>query len=52
MERTAPDVVEVLALAMARDLTAYDASYLWLAQRLGLPLVTLDQELARAAAAL
>lgn len=52
IERTAPDVVQVLALAMTSDLTAYDASYLWLARRLGLPLVTLDQTLARAAAAL
>lgn len=39
----------VLTLAVATGLTPYDASYLWLARRLGLPLVTLDQTLARAA---
>jgi predicted nucleic acid-binding protein len=33
-------------------LTGYDASYLWLAQRLDAELVTLDRPLGRAAAAL
>jgi len=33
-------------------LTGYDASYLWLAQRLNAELVTLDRDLARAAALL
>ncbi len=42
----------VLALAEHSRLTGYDASYLWLAQRLNAELVTLDRELARAAAAL
>jgi len=39
------DVVqmEVVALAERKDLTAYDASYLWLADRLGAELVTLDK---------
>jgi predicted nucleic acid-binding protein len=44
-----PDPVEVLALAVATALTPYDASYLWLARAMGVPLVTLDQRLARAA---
>lgn len=39
----------VLALAIAHRLTAYDATYLALAQERGLPLATLDQELAGAA---
>jgi predicted nucleic acid-binding protein len=47
-----PDMVQVLALAVATGLTPYDASYLWLCQTLGLPLITLDRALARAAAAL
>lgn len=44
-----PDPVQVLALAAATAVTPYDASYLWLARTMGLPLVTLDQRLARAA---
>lgn len=47
-----PDMAEVLTLAVATGLTPYDASYLWLARTLGVPLVTLDRELARAAEAL
>lgn len=42
---------EVSALAKSCRLTAYDAAYLELAQRLGLPLATLDQDLRRAAPA-
>jgi predicted nucleic acid-binding protein len=42
----------VVDLALASGLTAYDASYLWLARRLGAELVTLDRALARAAAQL
>ena len=38
----------VLALARAQRLTAYDAAYLELAIRRGLPLATLDEELRRA----
>lgn len=41
---------EVLELAEAERITAYDASYLWLARTLDLSLVTLDRGLARAAA--
>lgn len=41
----------VVALAEQTRLTAYDASYLWLARRLGAELVTLDAALARAATA-
>ncbi len=41
----------VVALAESSGLTAYDASYLWLARTLGAELVTLDRQLAAAAAA-
>lgn len=44
-----PERVEVLALAVATNLTPYDASYLWVAKTLGVRTVTLDQALARAA---
>ena len=37
------------AIAESHDLTAYDAAYLELAMRLGLPLATLDRKLATAA---
>lgn len=39
---------EVVALADRSGLTAYDASYLWLARRLNATLVTLDVELGAA----
>lgn len=39
-----------LEAAAATGLTAYDASYLWLARQLGVELVTLDRQLAKAAA--
>jgi predicted nucleic acid-binding protein len=42
----------VFIIAEQFRLTGYDASYLWLAQRLGGELVTLDRPLGRAAAAL
>jgi predicted nucleic acid-binding protein len=41
-----PDVV---TLALATGLTAYDASYLWLARQLNAPLVTLDRRLEQVA---
>jgi predicted nucleic acid-binding protein len=43
---------DILPLARERRLTTYDASYLELAMRLGLPLATKDAALARAATAL
>ena len=45
------DVDHVAALHMALDanLTTYDASYLYLAQALSIPLVTFDRQLAQAA---
>ena len=50
VEEVAVDQDEVLELAAATGLTAYDASYLWLSRRLGAELVTLDRRLARAGA--
>ena len=44
-----PDSETMLTLARAHRLTAYDASYLELALRLGAPLATLDRALAAAA---
>lgn len=46
------DHLESLSLAERFNLTAYDASYLWLARTLDAELVTLDGQLARAVAAL
>ncbi len=45
------DMQATSALAERHDLTTYDASYIELALRLGTDLVTLDRDLARAAAA-
>jgi predicted nucleic acid-binding protein len=42
------DHPRILDLAEATGLTAYDASYLWLARALGAELVTLDRKLAAA----
>src|SRR5690348_14306127 len=42
---------DTLSLARAHDLTAYDAAYLELTLRLGLPLATLDAQLKAAAQA-
>lgn len=44
------DQSDVLVLAERSGLTAYDASYLWLARRTGSELVTLDRQLEAAAA--
>lgn len=49
VEVTDPPVDAVVALALTTGLSAYDASYLWVALTLGAPLVTLDRELAKAA---
>ena len=46
-----PDETTVLMLARRHKLTVYDASYLELAMRLGVPLASLDRELCAAAAA-
>jgi predicted nucleic acid-binding protein len=42
------DPVDVFALAERLRLSAYDASYLWLARNLGVELVTLDEKLDKA----
>lgn len=47
-----PDPAAILELAEATGLTAYDASYLWLARALDAELVTLDKGLANAASRL
>jgi len=39
------DQAGVVRLGLATGLTAYDASYLWLARALRMPLVTLDKRL-------
>lgn len=51
LERGAPNESEVLRLARTHRLTVYDAAYLELAQREGLPLATLDAALTHAAKA-
>jgi predicted nucleic acid-binding protein len=53
LDRMEIDVVEVdhgeaLVLAERSSLTAYDASYLWLARKMSIELVTLDSQLASA----
>lgn len=48
-ETTARAWREILALARAEGLTTYDATYLELAIRRGLPLLTRDEALIRAA---
>lgn len=52
IELVTVDHREVVATAERTGLTAYDASYLWLARRLDAPLVTLDRQLAAAMAGL
>ena len=39
------DQGEVVRLGLSTGLTAYDATYLWLARALTMPLVTLDKRL-------
>ena len=51
VEEVAVDHDGTLELAATTGLTAYDASYLWLARKLGAELVTLDKRLAKAEAA-
>jgi predicted nucleic acid-binding protein len=50
-EQVPTEVLELPAIAQKHSLTNYDAAYLALAMRLGLPLATTDAELRRAAAA-
>lgn len=50
IEELAVDHDGVIALASQTGLTAYDASYLWLARRLGAELVTLDAALLKTGA--
>lgn len=50
VEEMAVDHDGALEAAAATGLTACDASYLWLARQLGAELVTLDRQLAKAAA--
>ena len=40
------DQREVVRLGLSTGLTTYDATYLWLARALSMPLVTLDKKLA------
>jgi predicted nucleic acid-binding protein len=49
VDEVAVDHTAVLDLALASNLTVYDASYLWLARQLDAELVTLDAALDRAA---
>lgn len=51
-EGGADPLAHIVPLARAHGLTAYDAVYLELAERRGLPLATLDQPLAAAARAI
>ena len=51
IQQDAPEKVmnEIIALARSTNLSSYDAAYLDLAMRKGVPLATLDQKLKRAA---
>ncbi len=51
VEEVAVDHDGALEIAAATGLTAYDASYLWLARQLRAELVTLDKQLAKVEAA-
>jgi len=51
VDPTPPDVAAVLDLARRHALSSYDSAYLALAERLGLPLATIDVRLATAARA-
>lgn len=50
VEEFSIDTRHVRAIAEDEKISAYDASYLWLARRLGVELVTLDRRLQKAAA--
>jgi predicted nucleic acid-binding protein len=51
VEEIAVDHNAVVDLALETGLTAYDASYLWLAKQLAADLITLDNQLDKAATA-
>jgi len=51
VQMRAVDAAGVVAIAEATGLTAYDASYFWLARSLGVELVTQDRRLRAAAQA-
>lgn len=52
VKEVAVDHDSILEMVSTTGMTAYDASYLWLARKLGAELVTLDKQLAKAEAAL
>ncbi|MFW6089858.1 MAG: type II toxin-antitoxin system VapC family toxin [Gemmatimonadota bacterium] len=52
IDEVQPAADDIARLAEDTDSTAYDAAYLWLAQLLGAPIVTLDRRLAEAARSL
>ena len=45
------DHLDALRLALDASITTYDASYLYLSRKLGIPLATFDERLAQAASA-
>ena len=49
-QQTPAEILELPALAQVRDLPNYDAAYLAVAQRFGVPLATTDKDLRSAAA--
>jgi predicted nucleic acid-binding protein len=49
IDMAAVDHLEVIRLAEKKQITTYDASYLWISQQLGGELVTLDRRLLAAA---
>lgn len=50
VDETDADIAGLVALGRTHQLSSYDASYLLLAERAGLPLATLDSRLTQAAA--